>query len=56
VTTTVLVAGATGMLGSRIAAHLLDQTDVRAPRLGRQPRPKTKQGSHLSMRMAAQKQ
>ncbi len=27
-TTTVLVAGATGMLGSRIAAHLLDQTDV----------------------------
>ncbi len=26
--TTVLVAGASGMLGNRIAAHLLDQTDV----------------------------
>ena len=28
-TTTVLVAGATGMLGSRIATHLLEQPDVR---------------------------
>ncbi len=27
-TTTVLVAGATGMLGNRIATHLLDQSDV----------------------------
>jgi uncharacterized protein YbjT (DUF2867 family) len=27
-TTTVLIAGATGMLGNRIAAHLLDQPDV----------------------------
>jgi uncharacterized protein YbjT (DUF2867 family) len=27
-TTTVLLAGATGMLGNRIAAHLLDQPDV----------------------------
>lgn len=27
-TTTVLLAGATGMLGNRIAAHLLDQSDV----------------------------
>jgi len=27
-TTTVLLAGATGMLGNRIAAHLLDQADV----------------------------
>lgn len=29
--TAVLVAGATGMLGSRIAAHLLDQTDGVSP-------------------------
>ena len=27
-TTTVLLAGATGMLGERIAHHLLDQADV----------------------------
>lgn len=27
-TTTVLVAGATGMLGNRVAGHLLDQPDV----------------------------
>ena len=27
-TTTVLLAGATGMFGSRVADHLLDQVDV----------------------------
>jgi len=27
-TTTVLVAGASGMLGNRVAAHLLDQSDT----------------------------
>ncbi len=38
-TTTVLVAGATGMLGNRIAAHLLDQTDVRVRLLLRDAAP-----------------
>lgn len=35
-TTTVLIAGATGMLGHRIAAHLLDQPDVAVRLLVRQ--------------------
>lgn len=35
-TTTVLLAGATGMLGNRIAAHLLDQPDVALRLLRRQ--------------------
>ena len=38
-TTTVLVAGATGMLGNRIAAHLLRQTDVSVRLLLREAAP-----------------
>jgi uncharacterized protein YbjT (DUF2867 family) len=38
-TTTVLLAGATGMLGNRIAGHLLDQPDVALRLLLRAPAP-----------------
>ena len=38
-TTTVLLAGATGMLGNRIAVHLLDQGDVQVRLLLRAARP-----------------